>query len=160
MANQIKFLAAATFGSLLGLIFSAVLFAQDYAFAQSNTNDATVQETRKTNLANDSLVMTIHHALAGAVGDKMVKLEVSLSTHQVTIDLLNSRFNGASADDRIADAVKLANITEKTIKGKTEYRDVTTIHIIYNKIDDGKKQVLQSIDFFQSPAGVFVMNKS
>jgi hypothetical protein len=73
---------------------------------------------------------------------------------------MNGPMNEDTEDHRKLDATKVASLIENTISNQKKYADMTIIHINYIKRSGNHNTLIKAYDFIQSPAGVFVLNKS
>lgn len=100
-------------------------------------------------------------ALAEATGSYKPKdVELSSTAHQMTITIINGRLNTSSIAMREAEANRMVAVIARLIANKTEFSQLPVIHVDYVKRQGKKTETVQRIDFFQSPAGVFVLHKT
>lgn len=88
------------------------------------------------------------------------EIDVEIGLHQISLSLNNTRSNGIGRSLRLKDATLLASIIEKGIKADHQFSDVNAIHINYFKLGSGGAKIIQAFDFFQTSAGVFILNRS
>ena len=108
----------------------------------------------------DTAAHTLKNEITSAINDNAVSVTVTSSLHQISLDVINSRQNNATPALRKKDAVKLASVLENLIAGKKIYSDVSALHLNYIRIDEGHEKAVQSFDFIQTPAGVFVLKRN
>jgi hypothetical protein len=107
-----------------------------------------------------ALVPSLQKAAAGAGGYATSSIKVQTSAHQVTIDVINSKLNGATAADRNADASAIASAIARAIADKTEFAAVVTIHIDYVGGVGSSAKVLQGLVFNKGADGAFKPHQS
>ena len=106
------------------------------------------------------LIPSLQQAAAGAGGYDSSSIKVKSTAHQVTIEVINSKLNSASAADRNAEASAMASAIGKAIDGKPEFAAVVTVHIDYVTGSGGKAKLVQGLVFNKSSDGTFKSHQS
>lgn len=88
------------------------------------------------------------------------EVEVEIGLHLISVNVLNSRSNAITRQQREEDATLLASMIEKVIKADHQFSDINAIHINYAKRTRKSSKLIQGFDFFQTKAGAFILNKS
>jgi hypothetical protein len=100
-------------------------------------------------------------ALAAATGGyKSADVEFNATAHQITITVVNSKLNKSSTAEREAEATRMVTAITGAITEKPAFSQLAVIHLDYVERTRNKLKPVQRIDFFQSPAGVFVLHKT
>jgi hypothetical protein len=100
-------------------------------------------------------------ALAGAAaGYKAKDVEISATAHQLTLTIINSKLNATTVSEREAEATRMVSAIARAIADKPEFSQLPVIHVDYVKRQGSALKAVQRIDFFQSPAGAFVLHKT
>ena len=107
-----------------------------------------------------ALIPSLQQAAAGAGGYDSSSVKVKSTAHQVTIEVINSKLNTASAADRNAEASAIASAIGKAIGGKSEFSAVVTIHIDYVKGLGNTAKIVQGFVFNKNPDGTFKSHQS
>jgi hypothetical protein len=87
-------------------------------------------------------------------------LELKATAHQITITIIGSVLNKGSDAERLAQASKIVSAVAAAIADKPEFSQIPVIHLDYVTAAGHTGKVIQKIDFFQNPAGVFVLHKT
>ena len=106
------------------------------------------------------LIPNLQQAAAGAGGYDSSSIKVKSTAHQVTIEVINSKLNTASAADRNAEASAIASAIGKAIGGKSEFSAVVTIHIDYVTGLGNAAKIVQGFVFNKNPDGTFKSHQS
>jgi hypothetical protein len=105
-------------------------------------------------------IPSAQQAVASATGYETKNIEIKSTAHQVTITVVNSKLNSGAAKDREAEAATMVSSFAQAIGDKAEFTQVTVIHVDYVKRPGKSKKAIQRLDFYKSPAGVFVAHKT
>ena len=89
-----------------------------------------------------ALIPSLQQAASRAGGYDSSSVKVRSTAHQITVDVLNSKLNGASAADRSAEASAIASAVQKAIDGKPEFAAVREPFTSTTWPDRGAKQSL------------------
>ena len=106
------------------------------------------------------LIPKLQQAAAGAGGYESSSINLKSTAHQVTIEVINSKLNNASATDRNAEASAIASAIGKAIGGKSEFSAVVTIHIDYVAGLGNPAKTVQGFVFNKNPDGTFKSHQS
>jgi hypothetical protein len=96
---------------------------------------------------------------ARAGGYPNSSIRVSTAAHQITIIAI-IKVPGTTTAERENEAAQMISAVENEIAGKDEFGLVMTIHVNYVGRQGKNAPIVQSIDFFKSPAGAFVLHKT
>ena len=100
-------------------------------------------------------------ALAETTGGYKAKdVELSSTAHQMTLTIINSKLNTAALSKREAEAGRMVSAIARAIADKPAFSELPVIHVDYVERQGGTLKAVQRIDFFQSPAGGFVLHKT
>ena len=100
-------------------------------------------------------------ALVEATGNYKPKdVEMISTAHQMTITIVNGKLTTGAIAPREAEATRMVSAIARAIADKPAFSQLPVIHVDYVKRQGGKLKAVQRIDFFQSPAGVFVLHKT
>ena len=118
-----------------------------------------VSDTQKVK-RQAALTPSLQQAAAGAGGYDSSSIKVTSTAHQVTIAVINSKLNSASAADRNAEASAIASVIGKAIDGKPEFAAVVTVHIDYVAGSGSTAKIVQGLVFNKSADGTFKPHQS
>lgn len=119
----------------------------------------TASDTAQVKLQASSLAEI--EALTEATGSYKPKdVELNSTAHQMTVTIINSKLNTATVTDREAEANKMVSAIARAIADKPAFSQLPVIHVVYVKRQGRKIVPVQSIDFFKTPAGIFVLHKT
>ncbi len=132
----------------------AAMFGNSYVKAADTVTDAAQVKLQAASMAQ---IKTLLQA-AGAYNPN--DIELSSAAHQMTITIIDSGLNNRGSAEREAEATKMVSGVAIVIADKPEFSKLPVIHVDYVKRQGSKLTAVQRIDFFQSPAGVFVLHKT
>ncbi|MFZ6676176.1 hypothetical protein [Undibacterium sp. Xuan67W] len=142
-----KITLAARFTCIFFLCTSATAWANDPIGSSAIGSNVTKKQS-------------LHQIVSKAMEYKSKNVIVSSKLHQISVSLANGSMNENTPEERKLDATKVASLIENAIMNQEKYADVTIIHINYIKRVTNHNTLIQGYDFIQTPAGVFVLNKS
>lgn len=137
------FLATLTAATLMAPVWSA-----------DTTTDASQVKIQSAS------VPALRQLVAKAGGYALDSIELTHTAHQLTATVVNSQQNAATSVDREKEAIAMASAMQAEIAGKPEFEGVASIHIDYISRIDNKAKTIQIIDFYRTPANVFVLHKT
>lgn len=119
----------------------------------------TAQDAAQVKLQTSSMA-EIKALAAATAGYSARDVEISATSHQMTLTVINSKLNAAAVSQREAEATRMVSAIARAIADKPEFSHLPVIHVDYVKRQGSTLKAVQGIDFFQSPAGVFVLHKT
>lgn len=131
-----------------------LLLTPPLAWAADAAADATQLTMRM------SAVAALQTAVAKAGEHAPKSVSVVLAAHQITLTVTNTRLNGATAIERETNATRMVSALASAIRDKPEFSGVPVIHVDYEIHTEQTVKVVDRIDFFQTPAGVYVMHQT
>lgn len=136
------------------LLTLAVMISSPAAWCADAASDAA-----KVTLQGASLkeIKTLAEA---ACGYKAKDIELSSTAHQMTLTIINSKLNTAAPSKREAEATRAVSALACAMTDKPAFSELPVIHVDYVERQGGTLKAVQRIDFFQSPAGGFVLHKT
>ena len=138
----------------------AVLLLLALANNPTNVWGADVVSDTQQVKGQTALIPSLQQAAAGAGGYDSSSIKVKSTAHQVTIAVINSKLNSASAADRNAEASAIASAIGKAIDGKSEFAAVVTVHIDYVAGSGSTAKIVQGLVFNKSSDGTFKPHQS
>ena len=102
-----------------------------------------------------ALIPSLQQAAASAGKYDSSSINVKSTAHLVTIEVINSKLNNASAADRNAEASAIASAIGKAIGGKAEFSAVATIHVDYVTGPLNTSKIVQGFVFNKNSDGTF-----
>jgi len=107
-----------------------------------------------------AMIPSLQQAAASAGKYDSSSINVKSTAHLVTIEVINSKLNNASAADRNAEASAIASAIGKAIGGKAEFSAVATIHVDYVTGQGNTAKIVQGFVFNKNPDGTFKPHQS
>ena len=103
------------------------------------------------------LVASLHREVVTAMNYEPGQVELTASTVQIVVAVVNSNLLAAGHLDRDADAARIAYTLERQIEQRPDLARVQAIHVDYVARDGSGVPILKdSMDFRRSAAGRFV----
>jgi hypothetical protein len=141
--------------------FLAASFLTLVALAGSSTVWSADAVTDAAQVKRQAASMAEIKALTESEGGyKTRNVELSSTAHQMTITIVNGELNTGVIAAREAEATRIVSAVARVIADKPEFSKLPVIHVDYVKRQGKKTRPVQRFDFFQSPAGVFVLHKT
>lgn len=113
------------------------------------------------NVERQSASLTALQKAAAQVGNYDLKsIKVDSKAHQILITVIDSKLNNASVSDRELEASKIAFAIARAVTDKTEFSQVSVIHVDYARIQDQLEKIVQGFDFYRSDTGTFSLHKT
>lgn len=83
-------------------------------------------------------------------------VELGVTKLQIVVTVVNSGLLNKRAIEREVEAGRITRTIARTISGKSEFQGIQAIHIDYVKLSaDGRRRVVDGIDFRKDPQGNF-----
>ena len=140
--------------AILAVMIAAITVCSPLAWSAGIESDAATVKRQASSIAElKALVVT--------VGDyKTADVELKATAHQITITVINSKLAKTNTADREDEATRIVSSIARSIKAKPAFSQVPVIHVDYVTQARNKRKTVQRIDFFQTPAGTFVLHKT
>ena len=107
-----------------------------------------------------SSVPALQTAATKAGGYAPKSVSVVLAAHQITLLVTNSCLNGAPDTERETNAAHMVSAVVSAIQGKPEFSGISVIHVDCEVRTGQTIKVVDRIDFFETPAGFYVMHRT
>jgi hypothetical protein len=137
------------------LLTSLAMIASSGPTWSANTAAETEQVKQQT-----IAIPSLRQEIAKATGNDAKNIDITSSPHQVTITVVNSKFNEGGDADRKTEAATMVSTLARAISEKAPFAQVMVIHVDYVKRTGNSDKTIDRFDFNKSPAGIFVAHTS
>jgi hypothetical protein len=102
-------------------------------------------------------IRSIKQAIASVTGYNAESIELTATSQQLVVTIVNSKLIAESGRVRESEAARIVEATVREMTSKSELKNVQAIHIDYvsREADGSHSRTIDAIDFRRTPQGAF-----